>query len=81
MCPWVSSVLLLNKNRHWVDASLLPKQYSHFMQEGHVDAGNGPGAPGPDGGLHRPIAVMYLAPRCALGIADSFSTSSIGKTM
>ena len=50
------------------------------MQEVQVDVGNDQGAPRPDGGRHRPIAVMYLAARRALDITDSLSTSSTGKT-
>ena len=50
------------------------------MQDAQVDVGNGPGELGPDGGRHRPIAVMYLAARCALGVMDNFATFSAGNT-
>ena len=65
---------------HSVEWPFLPKQYSQFMHEVQVDDGNGPGVPGPDGGRHKPIAVIYWAARWALGITDSLSTSSIGNT-
>ena len=72
--------LLYCSASYWVSGPFLPKQYSQFIQEVQVDAGNGPEAPGPDGGRHRPIAVIYLAALCALGITDSLSTSSTGNT-
>ena len=69
MCPWVSNVLLLNNNvnamsfkrNYCTGGSLLGKQYSHLIQDVQDYVGTGPGAPGPDGGRHRPIAAMYLA--------------------
>ena len=88
MCPWVSSVLLLNNNvnsmsfkcHYCIGGSLLGKQYSQLIQDVQDDAGTGPEVPGPDGGRHRPIPIMYLAARCAHGVSDNFATCSVGNT-
>ena len=68
------------KQNYCAGGSPLGKQYSHRIQDAQEDVGTGPGAPGPDGGRQRPIAVMYLAARCALGVMDTFATSSVGNT-
>ena len=59
MGPSVSSVFLLNNNV----TTLVATGLVVLMQDAQVDIGNGPGAPGPDGGRHRPITAIYLAAR------------------